>query len=137
MFLTLTVESESLMLDSFRTLLTLQGRLFHREEKPYTTTTERNSFGELCWPLEGISRDRRNHDSQRRDRILRFFLCPEIGQFSPHFGAISLLNCTENLEKGETNPLEKTPQKSSGENSPKLLISVPCRGRTCVEFLLW
>ena len=37
-------------------------------------------------------RDRKNHDSQRRDRILRFFLSPVIGQFSPHFGAISLLN---------------------------------------------
>ena len=46
-------------------------------------------------------RDRRNHDSQRRDRIPRFFLRPEIGQFSPDLGAISLLNYTENLEKEE------------------------------------
>ena len=42
----------------------------------------------------------KNHDSQRRDRILHFFLHLEIGQFSPHFGATSLLNCTEqHLEK--------------------------------------
>ena len=27
------------------------------------------------------------------------FLRPDIGQFSPHFGAISLLNYIENLEK--------------------------------------
>ena len=31
-------------------------------------------------------RDRKNHDSHRRDRILRFFLRLEIGQFSPHLG---------------------------------------------------
>ena len=33
-------------------------------------------------------------------RILRIFLCLEIGQFSPHCGVIALLNFTENLEKG-------------------------------------
>ena len=38
-------------------------------------------------------------------------LRPEIGRFSPHFGAISLLNYTVNLEKRETNPLDKI-QKS-------------------------
>ena len=45
--------------------------------------------------------DRKNHDSHRRDRILRFFLRPDIGQFSPHVGAISLLKYTVNLEKRE------------------------------------
>ena len=35
-----------------------------------------------------------DHDSQRRDRILRFFFNPRMGQFSPHYGAISLLNYT-------------------------------------------
>ena len=40
------------------------------------------------------------------DKILRFFPRPEIGQFSPHIGAISLLNYTENLEE----------KKSTGEN---------------------
>ena len=34
----------------------------------------------------------KKHDSQRRDRILRSFLRLEIGQCSPHFGVISLLN---------------------------------------------
>ena len=31
------------------------------------------------------------HDSQGHDRILRLFLLPEIGQFSPHFQVTSLL----------------------------------------------
>ena len=35
-----------------------------------------------------------NHDSQKRDKILRIVLRPEIGQFFPHFGALSLANCT-------------------------------------------
>ena len=39
------------------------------------------------------TRDQKRHDSQRHDRILRFSLRPEIGQVSPHFGAICLLNC--------------------------------------------
>ena len=38
----------------------------------------------------------KKHDSQRRDRVLRFFLRPEIGQFSPHLG---LLRYTENRRK--------------------------------------
>ena len=87
------------------------------------------------------NRDRKNHDSQRRDRILRFFLRPEIGQFSPHFGAISSLNHTNNLEKKEKNPLEKF-KKSSGDGAPKLQISVPCPGNvlsatTTTESLIW
>ena len=40
-----------------------------------------------------IFRDRKNRDSQRCDRILRFFLRPEIGQF--------LLNYTKGLETKE------------------------------------
>ena len=36
-----------------------------------------------------LVRDRKDHDSHRRDRILRIFLRAEIGQFSPHLGAIS------------------------------------------------
>ena len=39
--------------------------------------------------------------TDRRDKILRFFLCLEIGQFSPHLGAISLFNYTEDLERRE------------------------------------
>ena len=34
----------------------------------------------------------KNHDSQRRDRILRFFLRLEIELFSPDLGVIALLN---------------------------------------------
>ena len=62
------------------------------------------SYGDSC--LQGWldspeikNRGPNNHDSQRRDRILRNFLRPEIGQFSPHFGAMSLLKYTVNLEK--------------------------------------
>ena len=51
---------------------------------------------------EGQGKD---HDSQRRDRSLRFCLRPEIGQFSPH---CYIINCTESLEKKEKRtPLEK------------------------------
>ena len=62
--------------------------------------------------------------SQRRDRILRFFLRPEIGQFSPHFGAISLLNCTVNLEKRGENPLEKI-KKNQWRRRPELADFCP------------
>ena len=48
-----------------------------------------------------VTWDWKNHDSHRRDRILRFFLRPKIGRFSPYFGVISSLNYTEHLEKRE------------------------------------
>ena len=56
--------------------------------------------------------------------ILRLFLRPENGQFSPHFGAISLLNCKENLEKKEKNPLEKI-QKIQWRNFPEIADFCP------------
>ena len=64
--------------------------------------------------------DRKNYDSHRHDRILRIFLRPEIGPFSPHHGAIPLLNYTKNLEKKE---------KSTGENSKNPVETAPrnCR----------
>ena len=62
-----------------------------------------------------------------------FFSAWGIGPFSPHFGAISSLNYTENLEKTEKSTGENS-RKSSGEVSPKLHFSVPCRGRMCVLF---
>ena len=84
---------------------------------------------------------RKNHDSQRRDRIPRFFLRLGIGRFSPHFGAISLLKCTENLEKLEKFHWRKF-KKSNGDGAPKLQISVPSqralrdrlmsRGKNCL-----
>ena len=54
------------------------------------------------------------------------------GQFCPHFGAISLLNYTVNLEKREKTSTRENSKKSSGDGAPKLQISVPCRGRTCL-----
>ena len=54
----------------------------------------------------------RHLEMPRRDRILYFFLRPEIGQFSPHFGSISLLNYTED-------PLEKI-QKLQWRDFPKI-----------------
>ena len=66
--------------------------------------------------------------------MVRFFLCPEIRQSSPHFGEISLLHYTEkNLEIEEKDPVEK--KKSSGDGTPNCRISVPCRGRTCPDYL--
>ena len=56
------------------------------------------------------------------------------GQFSPHFGAISLLNYTVNLEKNEKVHWRKF-KKPSGDGAPKLQISVPCRARTRPETL--
>ena len=47
-----------------------------------------------------------------------FFLPLEIGPFSPHFGAISLLNYTVNLEKRENIHWRKG-KKSSGDAAPK------------------
>ena len=74
----------------------------------------------------------KNHDSHRLDRILRFFLRPEIGQFSPHLDSASLLSYSVNLEKREKSTGENSKQ-CSGEGAPKLQISVPCRSRTCPE----
>ena len=64
----------------------------------------------LCLSLSclSLSQDRRNHDSQRHNRILRFSLRKQSGQCSPHFAAISLLDYTVNLEERE---------KITGENS--------------------
>ena len=67
-----------------------------------------------------LFRDRKYHDSHRRDRILRFFLHPEIGQFSPHFGAISFLNYTENLEKRKKSTGEKFPPKIQCRQRPEI-----------------
>ena len=45
------------------------------------------------------SRDRKTHDSQRNDRILRFFLRPEIGQFYPHFVLSGLPNANAKSQR--------------------------------------
>ena len=63
------------------------------------------------------TRDRKSHGSQRCDRILRSFLRPVVGQFSPHFGAISLLSYTENLQRNEKIHGRKF-QNSSGDGAP-------------------
>ena len=74
----------------------------------------------------------KSHDSQRRDRILRYFSAQNTRNFLHLLGRFPYQNCTENLEKKDKNPLERT-QTSSGETSAILQISVPCRGRTCPE----
>ena len=48
---------------------------------------------------------------------------------SPDFRGLVLLNYTENLEKKQKIQW----RASSGDGTPKLQISVPCRGRTCPE----
>ena len=55
------------------------------------------------------------------------------GNFLQLFAAMSLLNCTDYLEKKENIHWRKF-KKSSGENSPKLQISVACCG---LPELLW
>ena len=78
-----------------------------------------------------LGTEKKSHDNQKRDRILRLFLRPDIGQSSPHFGAIFLLNYTKNLEKEKKKSTgENSHKKNSGDSAPKLQISVPCRGRT-------
>ena len=61
----------------------------------------------------------KNHDSQRRDRILRFFLRLDRVQFSPYFGAISLLNYTKSPgEKGQHHwrKIKKNPVETALRN---------------------
>ena len=76
----------------------------------------------------------KNHDSHRCDRILRSFLRPEIGQFSPHFRAISLPNYTVKLEQRANIHRRKFKKIQKRNCSPNLQMkSVPCRGRTCPD----
>ena len=43
-------------------------------------------FIEFATRIQILRTEKKNHDSHRRDRSLRFFLRPESGQFSPHIG---------------------------------------------------
>ena len=45
----------------------------------------------------------KNHDSQRRDTILRKFLRPGFSPFSPEYQPVSLRNYTKSQEKEEKN----------------------------------
>ena len=55
-----------------------------------------------------------------------FFLRPEIGRFSPHFGAISFLNYTVQLEKREKSTEEnsKNPVETARRNCRFLFLVV-------------
>ena len=59
---------------------------------------------------------RRNHDSQRRDRILGNFIRPKLALLSP---------ASRTRKVGE--------RQSTGDGALKLQISVASRGRTCPE----
>ena len=63
-----------------------------------------------------VFRDRKNHDSQRRDRIVRIFLRPEIGQFSPHFMNLVRIQRIR-LSYDTTQKTRRKRKKSTGENS--------------------
>ena len=90
------------------------------------TSTESPLPSRTLSPAVHAGRDsKRNHDSQRRGRILRILLRPEIGHFSP-------LKNTEHLEKRENIHGRKF-KKSNGAYSPRLQVSVACRGRTCPD----
>ena len=69
--------------------------------------------------------DRKTHDSQRRDGILRFLLRPEIGQISPHFVAISLLNHTGDLERRGRNPLAEIKNNLQRRRRPEIADFCP------------
>ena len=74
------------------------------------------------------SRDRRNHDSQRQDRILCIFLKAIFSTFWGDFHTRLHRKPGEN----EKNPLEKT-QRHPEETAPRNCI--PSCGRTCPENL--
>ena len=61
----------------------------------------------------------KNHDSQRRDRILRPFSPPGNRAIFSTFGGDFLLSYTENLEKKLKNPLEKL-QKIQWRRRPEI-----------------
>ena len=77
---------------------------------------------------------RKTHDTQRRDRILCVILDPEIGLFSPDFVAISSYIKQKTLEKGQESTLDNSIE-SSGENSPKLQVSISCQEPLNAPFL--
>ena len=72
-------------------------------------------------------RDRKAINSQRRDKILRFFVffccfisLLEIGRFlSPHLGTISLLNCRENCKsfKGQHDQGQQDREPLTGKSA--------------------
>ena len=80
----------------------------------------------------GLAPDRKNMTVRDVTGFYAFFSAWEIGQFSPYFGADFPLYYTENLEEKRKITGENS-KKSSGDDDPKLQISVPCRGRTCPE----
>ena len=79
------------------------------------------------------SRDRKTMTARDVTGFYSFLNCTENVEknekiSTPHFGAISFLHRTENLEKKERIH-RRSYLKTSGDGTPKLQISVPCRGR--------
>ena len=73
---------------------------------------------------------KKNHDSQRRDRILPFFLHLEIWQFSPHLGRFPSKLHSKRGEKGN-NPLEKIQKMETAPRNCRFLSLV------VAEHVLW
>ena len=71
-----------------------------------------------------LSRDCKNHDSQRHDRILGCSLHPEIRQLFLVFWGNFLTNYAVSLEKREKNPLEKI-QKIQWRRRPEIADFCP------------
>ena len=87
-------------------------------------------------PVTWMRNDLVVHDRKKMTMTARvvtglqaFLLHPEIGQFPPHFRAISLPNHKENLEKREKSAGANS-KKTVDHSSPNLQIPVPCRGWT-------
>ena len=75
----------------------------------------------------------KSHDSQRRDRILRIFLCPRSVN-SIHLWGVILTKLYRKPEEERTKATGENKRNSSGDGAPKLQISVFCRSRTCPDF---
>ena len=82
------------------------------------------------YPRSGFSGPKKPWEPQTWQDLTRFSPL-DFSLLSPDFVGLVLLNCTENLEKKQKIQW----RASSGDGAPKLQISVPCRGRTCPEFL--
>ena len=106
-----------------------------RDGSPLTALCPSSSFFLVVRPHHQLigTEKKKKRDSHRRDRILRFFLRPEIVQFSPHFGAMSILNYTVNQEKRGKKSIGEF-KKIQWRRAPQLQISVLCRGRKCPDF---
>ena len=74
-----------------------------------TTRAPKTSQSSSKVSIVGVEKKKKKHDSHRRDRILRFFLRPEIGQSSPRsIGILPILHDSWKIKKPETQKMRKS-----------------------------